>query len=307
VLNPRRFVTTKTLLAGTVSDKVDGNGPAFKDVSNEVKALATTNDEGPDENSGTPASTPPNEDTLPEDQLPKRWRGKSFTERVETYKTLESELGRKNNEIGQLRWVIDEMLKLRGSDGASSTSPAKKNTKAEPVTNERLLTDPETTISAVAERAIEEKTAPVNERLDRMEFETRKREFESRFPKYEETMANEEFLGWVKQSPYRGRLVGAAVNGSWEAAHELFGLYEEVEGVRKAKVTGNDPNAAKEGAVTRPGNGNTTGGAQKKTVSSGSKKIYSRSELAKLYMTNRDAYNAMGDEIRQAYRENRVR
>lgn len=302
-------MTKATLLAGTVPDKVSGNGDAFKEVTNEVKTLATDTDEGTTKTASGDAAasttTATETDDVPEDQLPKRLRGKSGKERVEVFKTVESELGRKNNEIGQLRAVIDEMLRARAAGDASSTSI--KTTKAEPVTAERLLNDPAKTVAEVAERAVGEQTGQMQERLDRIEFEQQQRTFEGRFPKFQETMADEGFLDWVKESPLRGRLAAATVKGSWDAAHELFGLYEEAEKVRKATVTTHDPNAAKEGAVTRPGNGNTTGGAAKKTVSGNGKKIFSKSELRNLYITNRDAYNLMGDEIRQAYAEGRVR
>lgn len=297
---------------GVVGNDVTGNGatPTVQ-VSTDVNRVATL-----DPATGKPIEADEGNEASPgndESHLPKRWRGKSDTERAESFKTLESELGRKNNELGQLRYAIDQMLQLKRNEAVNAAGDVTtKKTKAEPVTGERLLNDPDATIASVAERVVGESNSGVQERLDRLEFDRKREKFATKFPKYEETMVDDGFKEWVQGSPLRQRLATeAATKGSFEAAEELFGLYDEsVVRVKEARVAGNDPNAAAANAsLVKPGNGNTTGGAAKKTVTNAgaNKKVYVRSELALLYNTDRDAYNAQMPDVMRAYREGRVR
>jgi hypothetical protein len=252
-------------------------------------------------------TTPANDDA----NLPKRLRGKSEEERIKTFRELESELGRKNNEVGQLRYAIDQMLQMQRAT-SEATGKANKAQEDEPVTGERLLTDPSGTIEAVATRVAGKSTKEVQDRLDKIEFEARKESFAKKFPKFEETMANEDFIDWVKATPHRQKLAAeAAARGSFDAAEELFGLYEEVRKVHSAAVTSSSDKPAKGASATdaqliRPGNGNTTGGAAKRTTSGANTtaKTYGRRELANLYIRDRDSYNSLN--VQQLYREGRV-
>lgn len=303
---------TPVAKAGVVSDSIDGNATKFRkapvEVSNAVSNLSKGDETA---NANAEAATQGDEDntsaTPNEAQIPKALRGKSLDEVYNIYRASQSEVGRLRNEVGQTRYVVDQLLQVNRQDSGASAQP---KAKPEPVTSERLLTDPENVISSVAERAAKKATESTDDRIARLEFEAQRERFVSRFPKYEETMGDEGFLEWVKDSPYRQRLaVQASQHASFEAAGELFGLYEETEKVRNATVTSNQK-PSNEGQLVRPGNGNTTGGAQKQTTSQarqGGKKVWARSELAQLYITNRDSYNAQADEIRQAYREGRVR
>lgn len=274
--------------------------------SSVIIAQPKTSDDPANKAATSGDATATNDDNVPEDQLPQRLRGtKSFKDAVSKYRELESELGRKNNEVGQLRFVVDEMLQLKRASDLGS-EPAKKHT---PVNTDALLADPESAISSVVERTASKATSAVTDRLDRMEFEVQREKFSAKFPKFEETMASPEFVEWIKQSPYRMRLAQATTQGSFEAAHELFGLHSEVEAI-KASAVKQDPKLAAAGTLSRPGNGNTTGGAAKKQAPSAARagqEIYSRAELAKLYMNDRDAYNAMGKQIRAAYADGRVK
>jgi hypothetical protein len=281
-----------------------GNGT----LTNEVTGTANP---APESSTAPKGATQDASSTTTNDEahLPKRWRGKSDAERIESFKSLESELGRKNNEVGQLRYAIDQMLQLQRATSEASGKATKTKTD-EPVTGERLLTDPTGTIESVAERVVGKTSKDVQERLDKIEFKTRQDQFAKQFPKYQETMADDDFLDWVKATPHRQKLAAAAAaRGDFDAAEELFGLYEDVRKVKEASVTGNDKTPKASDAKTlRPGNGNTTGGASKRTTTGANTtaKSFKRSELTTLYIRDRDAYNSMGAEIRAAYREGRV-
>lgn len=249
------------------------------------------------------------DDSSPKEKLPQRLRGVStFEEAVSKFKELESEFGRKNNEIGQLRYVVDELLQLKKSQDLGAEAKAKAHT---PVTTDSLLAEPDKAISSVVERTVNEKASATENRLARMEYEAAKGVFVAAFPDYQETQANPEFIEWVKASPYRMKLAQTMVQGgSFDAAAELFGMHKELSEAKAAATLKADTKGAAAAALSRPGNGNTTGGARKERApgaANAGKEILSRVELGKLYANNRDAYNAMGAEIRKAYAEGRVR
>lgn len=281
-------------------------GTLTNDITSSVKAPNTVTPADKAATSGAEATTTTDDD-LPEDQVPQRLRGdKTFKSAVAKYRELESELGRKNNEVGQLRYVVDEMLRAKQlQDGATVT------VKPTPVTTDALLTNPEEAITAVAKRASADAVGAQSDRLAKLEFEAARREFVSEFPTYETTMSDPTFIDWVKKSPLRTRLAQASVNGSFEAAKELFSLHAEVTAgsSAEAKAAADAAKAAAASAsLTRPGSGGASSGAKKGAPpSASSKDIFSKAELRKLYMNDRDKYNSMGSEIQKAYAEGRVR
>lgn len=284
-------------------------GELTNDITSSVKITPKT--EAPADKAATLTADKPvtttTDDDLPEDQVPQRLRGdKTFKAAVAKFKELESELGRKNNEVGQLRYVVDEMLRAKQVQDGATVTP-----KHTPVTTDTLLTNPEEAIESVVKRTSAARDGAQSDRLAALEFAAAKRDFESEFPTYGKTMEDPSFIEWVQKSPYRTRLAQASVNGSFEAAKELFSLHAEVTAGSSdaAKAAAEAAKAAAASAsLTRPGNGGASSGAKKGAPpSASSKDIFSKAELRTLYMTNRDKYNAMGSEIRAAYAEGRVR
>lgn len=295
----------KNLAAGVVSNDVTGNSPVPPLKSSQPEPVTAP------EKGATP-ETPVGgavENDIPESELPQRLRGaKTFKDAVGKYREIESELGRKNNEVGQLRYVIDQMLQLKRQEDTGGTAAAKAKPEHAPVTTDALLNDPETAISSVASRAAKEAAESANERIDRMEFEAAKGRFEGQFPKYKETQEDPAFLEWVKASRYRLGLAHHAAGGSFDSATELFAAYEELKKETKTPATPDlDTAAAKGAALVRPGTGNASTQGRATPPKQGSKEILSRHELGLLYIRDRAKYNAMSDEIATAYREGRVK
>ena len=62
-----------------------------------------------------------------EHELPKKFQGKSATEIAEAYDNLEKELGRKGQEIGELRKLTDSYLQSQiNQQGQTTTNPAEE-------------------------------------------------------------------------------------------------------------------------------------------------------------------------------------
>ena len=86
----------------------------------------------------------------------------------------------------------------------------------------------------------------------------------------------------------------------YDAANELFNLWKEKNQV--VQQTAQAEKAARQSAVKSASTGNARGSAE-----GSRKKVYRRADIIKLMKTDPDRYNALSDEILQAYAEGRVR
>lgn len=255
-----------------------------------------------------PQTAPTAPDTDAEDNVPAKYKGKTKAQVAEMHQNLESEKGRLANEVGQLRKTVDELLaaSIKGND--SDARPTKK--KREPVTSDTLLTDPDKTISDAAKDAVKEDLDATSDRLSRLEYKEQETAFSKDFPDFQTTMADETFIEWVKASPYRTNLAAQAHQyGSFPAARELFGLYNEVKEVRKTKAEPKvDPTEAVKDATTVKPTTNTQARTPQGQFKAKGETI-KRSYIRNLFIKNRPEYDrrmAAGGDLRQAYQDQRV-
>lgn len=250
----------------------------------------------------TEQSTGTKDEKADESKLPARLRGKTDEERVAAFSALESELGRKNNEIGQLRYSIDTMLRLREEPAAT-----KKGKEVEPVTTDKLLNDTDATLTSVAKRVSKDELGPVEEKLALIQYQMEKDRFEKRFPGYEATMGDEAFITWVGASPLRKSLAQQALQGSFAAAHELFGIHEEISSARQSTTDTKAKTDPSEGSTLKPGAAGAKTAVVRKRVENAGKDILKRGELMMLQIKNPAEYAKRLPEIKLAYREGRVK
>ena len=67
----------------------------------------------------------------PASTIPDKFSGKSVEDIVKSYQNLEQELGRKSQEIGELRQLSDSFLKAEISRNDTQTSPQTENSNSE--------------------------------------------------------------------------------------------------------------------------------------------------------------------------------
>ena len=116
-----------------------------------------------------------------------------------------------------------------------------------------------------------------------------------------EILQDPKFAEWIKGSKVRTKLfVQADQAYDYDAADELFSLWKERNQV--VKKTANAEKAARKSAVKSASTGNARGSGE-----GSRKKVYRRADIIKLMRTDPDRYNALSDEILQAYAEGRVR
>lgn len=235
----------------------------------------------------------------PEDDIPEKFRGKSMKDLVDAYKNLETELGRKNNEVGMIRKLADELIGVRAIERQTAQENQPKPT---PLTADKLLSDPEDAIlGVVREKALgqqEELASKVASLEERLLTDA----FEKKHPGFQQTMVSQEFGSWLQKSDYRRRLGYRASQGDFEAADELFGLYEEYSAAKPAAPEKTAP-SARQSTLARSG-GSSAGGV---IPSADGKKTFTRAELMDMRINRPEEFDQRQDEILAAYREKRVR
>lgn len=237
------------------------------------------------------------EDTDNTKQIPDKLQGKSQDELADMYLNLEKELGRKNNEVGELRRLTDEYIKRQLNQPIPDTSKTVAEKKKLDVDD--LLDKPEEVIDEYV--ANSPRLKKIEEQLALKEQEAAQAAFEKRHPDWNEVLHSNEFQTWAKESPARVQLlIQANETNDVQLATELFDLYKAIHQakVKTAQSTAKDIRDKQLKDVK----------TEKKSSSEPkSGKYFRRADLIKLQMTDPERYEAMEAEIVQAYLEDRVK
>ncbi len=237
--------------------------------------------------------------------IPDKFQGKTAEQLVEMYQNLESTNGRMANEIGHLRKFTDSALGF----AREAVKPANQVQAPKPqVTSEDLLANPHETVTNLAKQVADDRVLATERRTANLEAQLAVDRFARKYPDFEQTMGDTGFQEWISGSAYRQKLAGAAAQrGDFDAADELFGLYN----ASKAEKPKNDDSpasgieAARKASLTKKGGSSAAGVAK---TSSDGKKIYSRHELIEMRINDEEGYNSRYlTEYLPAYKEGRVR
>lgn len=225
------------------------------------------------------------------DDIPEKFKGKETADVIKAYTELEKELGRKNNEVGELRKLTDDFLKQQ-------LEVPTKETKASTIDLDDLLDNP----NDVLNRAVDNnpRIAALEKQLLEAKIEKQRQGFESKHPDFQSILDSGDFRNWVSKSQVRQKMFLEA-NAAYDYAtlDEVFSLYEELRGAAKAeaetKAQTKRKEALRDTSVEKGSTGEVT------------KKVYRRADLIRLKQTNPARYSDMSEEIMLAYQEGRVR
>lgn len=235
-----------------------------------------------------------NVDTLEaeiKDEIPEKFKGKEVADVVASYLELEKTLGHKNNEVGELRKLTDEILQQQ----------LKEPTQNEPETSidlDDLLENP----NDVVTKAIDNNPtiAKLQEQMQQALIAEKRKGFEGKHTDWNDVLESGDFQSWVTSSPVRQQMFTSA-NQSYDYAvlDEVFSLYKDVRGVAKEK--------AETTASTKRKKALNDTSVEKGSTGEVTKKVYRRADLIRLKQTNPNRYSEMADEIYLAYQEGRVK
>jgi len=236
------------------------------------------------------------ESSVAESSVPDKFAGKSPEEIIESYQNLEKELGRKAQEVGELRKLSDSFLQAELSRNSQAQSTPKE-TQEEPTD---FFDDP----NAAVNKAIE--NHPKFQEFQRFQAQqvqtAAKTQLEATHPDYADIVSNSDFQEWVQGSKIRQQLFQAADAYNFDAANELISNWKDRAMINKTQEVNQAEEAKRKGALkagkaeSRASSGSTSG-----------KKTYKRSDLIRLKMTDPLKYESMAEDIYAAYAEGRVK
>lgn len=234
----------------------------------------------------------------PQFDVPAKFKDKSVEDVIKSYTELEKEFGRRNNEIGELRKLTDDILrsslKINGGEEQSASATREK------VDIDTLLNDPDSAI----DKAINEspRLKQLEEQLKLAKIEEKKQAFEAKYPDVYDLVQDSNFQQWIHQSSVRqSMLQDAHVNYNYDVASELIDWYKQ--------ATGTKVEEAKEKRKQKAQTDLKAATVEKGTTGQSSKKIFRRADILKLMRTNPEKYNsdAFQAQLVKAYEEGRVR
>jgi len=227
-----------------------------------------------------------------EPSLPEKYQGKSLEEVVQMHQEAEKLLGRQSSEVGELRKVVDDYI-------SSQTQQAPQQQYVEPEDDIDYFTDPQ----AAVNRAIENhpKIREAEQYTTQYKKQSSLSALQAKHSDMQQILQDPKFAEWIKASKIRTQLfVQADQQYDADAADELFTLWKERKTV--AQQTANVERQARKQQLKAANTGNARGssaGTRKKT--------YRRADIIKLMKTDPERYQALSNEIFQAYAEGRVK
>jgi len=231
-----------------------------------------------------------------ESQVPEKYSGKSLEQVVQMHQEAEKLLGRQSTEVGDLRRVVDDYI-------TNQTQQPATQQEVGPEDELDYFTDPEGAVN----RAIDNhpKIREAEEYTARFRKQTSLAELQSKHPDMKEILSDENFIAWKDGSNIRKQLFAEAdKNYNVEAGNELFTTWKGLTG-RGRENAQQAANLEKQNRKQQIKSANT-GSAQGSSEGS-PKKTYRRTDIIKLMRTDPDRYQALQEEIYQAYREGRVK
>jgi hypothetical protein len=229
-----------------------------------------------------------------ESVVPEKYKGKTLDDVVKMHLEAEKLIGKQAQEVGEVRKLADELIKQQ-LNAKQDTQPSVKDNEID------FFEDPAKAVNqAVANNPVLRQIQEQQEAQMRQQAAV---QLQSKFPDFQEIVASDDFANWIKSSRVRIDLFTRANNFDFDSAEELLETYTAIRGTKTKQadtdlITNDKSNrsqALKSAAVPKGGSGEV------------GKPVYRRVDLIRLRMQDPERYNAMQDEIMQAYSENRVK
>jgi len=228
----------------------------------------------------------------PESTVPDKYQGKSIEEIVQMHQEAEKLVGRQSSEVGELRKIVDDFIKTKAEETKQEISP--NNSMDDEVD---FFDNPKEAVARAVAGSTEMKQ--MQELLAAQKQQEVLGKISAKHPDYMEVIQDPAFGEWVKSSAVRVELLQRADTYDFNAADELLTVWSERKDVvNKAKEVNEQDRKQQRKAATTGGKG------------SGepiSRKIYKRSDIVQLMISDPERYKANVDEFDRAYREGRVK
>ncbi len=248
----------------------------------EVDELDTVSQEIKEQESA--AST---ETSIVDETIPEKYRGMTAKQLAERLETTNRDLGRYTNELGEVRRLADELIKSTLYKPQEQAVSKEVDFFENPKEAIRQEVNDNPVVQQAAAYAVQAQQVLAKQRLYQLHPDT------------DQILQDQNFAEWIGKSPVRQAMLQSANNYDLNAAHELLSTYKELRGTRQDQVS--EAEKASRNKAMNAASVETGGSGEK------SKKIFRRTDLMRLYTSDRKRYDSMQDEIMRAYAEGRVR
>jgi hypothetical protein len=230
-----------------------------------------------------------------EDNIPEKYKGKSFDEIIKMHQEAEKLIGRQAQEVGEVRKLADELIKQQLNTTKQDTQPSSADNEID------YFADPDKAVNHAVENN------PVVKQLkEQQEAQLRQQaaaNLQAKFPNFQDIVASDDFANWIKSSKVRLDLFARANAYDFDAAEELLDTYTTIKGVKATQAD----ETLKQSESTKRNQTLKAAAVQKGGTGEVGKPIYRRVDLIRLRMQDPERYNAMQDDIMAAYNEGRVK
>lgn len=181
--------------------------------------------------------------------LPEKLKGKTAKEIADMYLELEKVTSRQGNELGEYRKLTNSLLEAQSSK--ETQEPVERRVE---VTADELLTDPNKAIdNAINSHPAVKRAAEATEELEK---KVAHKDFEAKHPSYKEDVQDPKFVEWIKKNRTRQELARMADNFNFDAAEELWAMWDEhktsvkeIEEARKERAEAERKRKEKDGIL----------------------------------------------------------
>ena len=232
-----------------------------------------------------------------ESSVPSKFANKSTEEIIDSYTNLEKELGRKAQEVGELRKLSDSFLQAE----VSRQSNPQNNTPLETEDNAEVdfFDDPNKAVNDMIEKH------PRFQEFQQFQAQQAqagaKAQLEQKHPDFTDVVQDKGFQEWVQDSPIRMQMFQAADSYNFDAANELLSNWKDRSMISKTQEVKQQAETNRKDALKA---GSTE--SRSSSASSAGGKTYRRADLIRLKMENPSRYESLEDDIFAAYADGRV-
>ena len=222
--------------------------------------------------------------------IPDKYRGKELSDIIKMHQEAEKLIGKQAQEVGEVRKLADELIKqnLAGKPQPIKEEEPEVDFFENPQAAVRKTVDNHPDVLAARQAGQEFKKMQIQQKLA------------AEHPDFGQIAQDADFVNWVKSSPIRiGLYAKADGEFDYDSANELLSTYKQLRGV-KAKQT-NEAGETQRKSSLKAATVDVGGSGES------GKRVYRRADLIRLKMTDPNRYDALSDEIMQAYAEGRVK
>ena len=225
------------------------------------------------------------------EDIPDKYKGKSVADIVKMHQEAEKLIGKQAQEVGEVRKLADELIKQNISSSKTVTQ-----TEVEPEID--FFEDPQKAIRNTVDKHPDVLAArEATRELKKMQIQS---QLAQNHPDFVSVVNDPKFVDWVKASKVRMGLYAKADGElDYDSADELLSTFKQLQAVQVQQSSSQDKQTRSQNlkAVSVD-----TGG-----TGESSKKVYRRTDLIRLKMTDPSRYEALQPEIMAAYAEGRVK